>query len=205
MEWRSKHAEAVEESNVIYRKFGDQEHQRFLSSIDTKRPIHSGPMRRTSAKINRFYQSLIVHIKESDLKTPSSPQERETFVYPKEPNPKNLGSISKVDHHKTFIVLFEMDGGETTSSEYGPFVSENTQKVKSVFQVDNEPSSGSITLIDNEVIQSALNNQQFISESKKWGMVRSTMYGMTTEINVYWEIEDTVMFNTWKHTIKRKF
>ena len=119
MEWRSKHAEAVEESNVIYRKFADQEYQRLLSSMDAKRPINSGPIRRTSAKINRFYQSLIVHVKESDLKTPSSPQERETFVYPKEPNPKNLGSISKVDDHKTFIVLFEMDGGETTSSEYG--------------------------------------------------------------------------------------
>ena len=203
MEWRSKHAEAVEESNVIYRKFADQEYQRLLSSMDAKRPINSGPMRRTSAKINRFYQSLIVHIKESNLKIPSSPQKRETLVYQKEPSPKNLGSISKVDHHKTFIVLFEMDGGETTSNEYGPFVPENTQKIKYVFEMSNEPSSGSITLIDKEVIQSALNNQQFICESKKWGIVRSTMYGMTTEINLYWEMEDTVLFNTWIHTIKR--
>ena len=203
MEWRKSHAEAVEESNVVYQKFIDQEHQRFLSSMDAKRPINSGPMRRTSAKISRFYPTLIVHVKESNLKTTSSAQERETAVYPKEPNPKNLGSISKVDHHKTFIVLFEMDGIETTSNEYVPFVPETHTKIKYVFEISNEPRSGSITLIDNEVIQSALDNQQFISESKKWGMVRSTMYGMTTEMNVYWEMEDTVMFNTWKHTIKR--
>ena len=85
-----------------------------------------------------------------------------------------------------------------------PTVVENKQEIKYVFQLQDTSYTKDLVYVENDIVKSALENQQFITESKKWAILKKTIYGLSDELNLYWEMDENVLTNKWIHKIERR-